>query len=124
MTAPCKHLQPCIMDPQWRIQRGGRSRRGPPPVQGPKNNNNNMLQNASFEALVFKIFQGMLPPDPSRAYKNKYENKFLKKIGAPPPRLSIPGTATDPLSCAVSVIHSDTNLTKISMSSSITVDGN
>ena len=57
---------------------GERSWRPPPPplpVQDPKNKQKrpdfgqNMLQNASFEASDFKIFQVNMPPGPSGAYK-------------------------------------------------------
>ena len=55
-----------------------------------------MIQNTSFEASDF-FFRGggSMPPDPSRTYEagcGVY--KFLKKSAPPPPRLSIPGSAT------------------------------
>ena len=62
----------------------------------------NMLQNASFEALDIKIFQGSMSPYPSRAYKRLTLPAVVsifwsswKKSATPPPRLSIPRSATE-----------------------------
>ena len=59
-----------------------------------------MDQTASFEVLDFKIFRGIMPPDPSRAYKCQLVPTVVciipTKIDAP--RQSIPGSATGVLS--------------------------
>ena len=85
---------------------GGRSRRHPPPPpprsgsQKQKNRpdlGRNMLQNASFEASDIIFFRGSMPPGPSRAYETDCGVYiFLKELAPPPPpRLSIPGSATE-----------------------------